>query len=185
MKGKLIATTLLAAPLMVGFIATTRIPLEPTSTLWVEGGSTVRGWKCTAKKLDAQVVGDPAASIADLVSGANVTIPVEQLDCGNGKMNEHMQKALQADKNPEIQFVMNSYDVSGSTATLKGSLKIAGTTKPIEIPATVSEQGKDVHVKASKQINMKDWGVKPPSLMMGTMKVKEIVTVGFDVAVKR
>jgi hypothetical protein len=39
-------------------------------------------------------------------------------------------------------------------------------------------------VKASKVINMKEWGVKPPSLMMGTMKVKENVTVGFDVALK-
>lgn len=184
MKGKLIATTLLALPL-VGFVATTRIPLEPTSTVWVEGGSTVRGWKCTAKQIDAQVVGDPAAGVAELVTGATVVIPVEQLDCGNGKMNEHMRKALQADKNPELEFALNSYDVTGSAATLKGTLKIAGTTKPIEIPATLSEQGKEVRVKASKQINMKDWGVKPPSLMLGTMKVKEVVTLGIDVAVKR
>jgi hypothetical protein len=32
---------------------------------------------------------------------------------------------------------------------------------------------------------MKDWGVKPPSLMLGTMKVKEMVTINFDVTFKR
>ncbi|HEX6558421.1 MAG TPA: YceI family protein [Longimicrobiales bacterium] len=184
MKGKLIAMTLLTVPL-VGFVVTTRIPLEPTSTVWVEGGSTVRGWKCTAKTIDAQLTGDPAASVAQLVTGATVVIPVEQLDCGNGKMNEHMRKALQADKNPNLAFSLDSYEVSGTTATLKGSLEIAGTTRAIEIPATISEQGKEVRVKASKQINMKEWGVKPPSLMLGTMKVKEVVTLGIDVGVKR
>jgi polyisoprenoid-binding protein YceI len=183
-KAKLFATTLLAAPLMVGFMTSTRLPLEPSSTLWVEGTSTVKSFKCTAKKLDAQVVADPAASVAQMVEGANVVIPVEQLDCGNGTMNEHMRKALQADKAPTIEFALASYDLNAGNATLKGTLKIAGTTRPIEIPAVVTEAGKEIRVKASKVINMKEWGVKPPSLMMGTMKVKENVTVGFDVAIK-
>jgi hypothetical protein len=34
-------------------------------------------------------------------------------------------------------------------------------------------------------INMKEWGIKPPSLMMGTMKVKELVTINYDLTVKR
>ncbi len=31
---------------------------------------------------------------------------------------------------------------------------------------------------------MKDYGVKPPSLMLGTMKVAEKVTVHFDLLLK-
>jgi hypothetical protein len=31
---------------------------------------------------------------------------------------------------------------------------------------------------------MKDFGLKPPSLMMGTMKVDELVTVNFDVVLR-
>jgi len=182
-KRKLIATTILALPLL-GFAAA-NMTFEPGSALWVEGGSTVRSWKCTAKQIDAQVAGDATASLAQMVSGATVGIPVAQLECGNGKMNEHMRKALDAEKNPAIQFTLSSYDVNGTAATLKGTLQIAGSTKPIEIPASVTDDGKEVRVKAARQINMKEWGVKPPSLMMGTMKVKEVVTVGFDVTLKR
>ena len=183
-KAKLFATTLLAIPLL-GVVAIETLPFEPSSTLWVEGTSTVRSFKCVAKTLNADVVTTPGASVAELVSGASVVIPVAQLDCSNGKMNEHMRNALQAEKNPEIVFTLRSYALDGKAATLKGDLKIAGTTKPIEIPATVIDENALVRVKASKAINMKEWGVKPPSLMMGTMKVKELVTVGFDVAVKR
>jgi len=114
-----------------------------------------------------------------------VVIPVAQLDCGNGTMNEHMRKALKADANPSITFTLDSYALNGSAATLQGTLEMSGQKKPVEIPATISEEGNLIHVKASKPINMKEWGVKPPSLMLGTMKVKENVTVGFDVAVKR
>ena len=184
MKAKLIVTTLLAAPL-VGFAVSHTVPLEPSSKVWVEGTSTVRGFKCAAKTIDAQVVAEPGASLAQLVSGATVVIPVAQLDCGNGTMNEHMRKALKADANPSITFTLDSYALNGSAATLQGTLDMSGQKKPVEIPATISEEGNLIHVKASKPINMKEWGVKPPSLMLGTMKVKENVTVGFDVAVKR
>ena len=184
MKAKLFATTLLALPLL-GFAVIETLPFEPSSTLWVEGTSTVRNFKCVAKKLDADVATTPGAGLAELVTGASVVIPVAQLDCANGKMNEHMRNALQAEKNPQIVFTLRSYALDGKAATLKGDLKIAGTVKPIEIPATVLDEESLVHVKASKAINMKEWGVKPPSLMMGTMKVREMVTVGFDVAIKR
>lgn len=185
MKGKLIALTLIAAPL-VGFMATKTLPLEPSSTLTVEGTSTVRGWKCAAKKLDAAIVAETSADLSGFVQNAAVIIPVAQLDCGNGKMNEHMRKALLAEKNADIKFTLNSYELKGNNADLKGSLQIAGQTQPITIPATVTEEGANVvKVKAAKQIDMRQWGVKPPSLMMGTMKVKELVTVNFDVSIKR
>ena len=96
-------------------------------------------------------------------------------------MNEHMVKAL---KTRTIEFRLDSYTIDGASAVLNGKLTIGGTTRPIEIPGTVALQGSQVRVQATKQIVMSQWGVKPPSLMMGTMKVKDAVTVGFDVTLK-
>jgi polyisoprenoid-binding protein YceI len=177
--------TLVAAPLF-GFAAYTTLTLEPNSTLTIEGTSTVKGFKCSAKKLDAAINAEPGSPLAELVKGGTVVIPVEQIDCGNGTMNEHMRKALKLKENPEIVFTLASYTLTGNTAALKGTLKIAGVTKPIEIPATVIDENNGVvRVKATKPLNMTEWSVKPPSLMLGTMKVRENVTVSFDVAVKR
>ena len=162
----------------------TNISLEPASKVWVEGTSSVRGFKCNAADISSVIATSGSTDIVSLVDDAQVTIPVAKLDCGNGTMNEHMRKALKSSQSPNIEFKLNSYKVEGSAATLLGTLQIAGTTKSIEIPGTVQQEGSLVRVKASKQINMTQWGVKPPSLMMGTMKVKENVTVGFDVTLK-
>ena len=160
------------------------ISLEPTSKVWVEGTSTVRGFKCNASDIGSALVTSGSADLASIVEAAEITIPVARLDCGNATMNDHMRKALKSGQSPNIVFDLVSYTIDGSKATLLGTLKIAGTTKDIEIPGTVQQEGSLVRVKASKQINMTQWGVKPPSLMMGTMKVKENVTVGFDVTLK-
>jgi polyisoprenoid-binding protein YceI len=160
------------------------ISLEPASKVWVEGTSSVRGFKCNATDISSVIATSGSTEIVSLVDDAQVTIPVAKLDCGNGTMNEHMRKALKASQSPNIEFKLDSYKVEGTAATLLGTLQIAGTTKSIEIPGTVQQEGSLVRVKASKQINMTQWGVKPPSLMMGTMKVKENVTVGFDVTLK-
>ena len=39
-------------------------------------------------------------------------------------------------------------------------------------------------VRGTKRIDMTQWSVRPPSLMLGTMKVNPQVTVGFDVVLK-
>jgi hypothetical protein len=159
----------------------TQISLEPSSKVWVKGDSTVRGFTCNATDINSQLQIGGGSELAGLVDDALITIPVDKLDCGNPKMNEHMAKAL---KTNSIEFKLGSYTIDGGTAVLNGTLTIAGTAKPIEIAGTVAQEGSLVRVKANKQIVMSQWGVKPPSLMMGTMKVKDAVTVGFDVTLK-
>ena len=184
MKARMFAPALIAMPLMA-FVAIRMQPLEPSSTLKVEGTSTVRSWSCAAKSIESVVAVQEGAAVASLVKGATVTVPVAQLDCGNGTMNEHMRKALKADENSNIVFKLADYTLNGATADLNGELTIAGQTKPIQIPATVVEEGPAVRVKATKVIDMTQWSVKPPSLMLGTMKVRPSVTVTFDVVLKK
>jgi polyisoprenoid-binding protein YceI len=157
------------------------------SKVWVEGGSTVRSWKCEARAIAATVQTGPdgaVANLAALVSSANVTIKTAELECGNGTMNEHMRKALKANEQPTIAFTLESY-VLEPNGTLKGKLQIAGQELPVSFPATITDDGGTVRVIGKQTINMKEWGIKPPSLMMGTMKVKEMVTINYDLIVKR
>src|SRR5262245_53855040 len=135
-KTKLFSIALITFPIL-GFATFATHEFEQSSTLWVEGTSTVRNFKCVAKKLDAEIVAQPAAEIGTFVTEAKVTIPVATLDCANGKMNEHMRKALVADANPTIEFALASYVVNGQNGTLKGDLTIAGQKRTIELPATI------------------------------------------------
>jgi polyisoprenoid-binding protein YceI len=155
--------------------------LATESRLWLDGTSTARSFKCTAGKLDVVVASKPDATPSKLVQSASLVVPVSSLDCKNKTMNEHMKKALKAGANPEISWKLDSYRVTGSTIVMSGLLTIAGKTNPIEITGTGSADSNGIiRMSGSKQLKMSEYGVKPPSLMLGTMKVRDPVTVSFD-----
>ena len=68
---------------------------------------------------------------------------------------------------------------------LTGTLNIGGVQKTVTISAKATEGANGtLHVVGSHDVSMKEFGLKPPSLMMGTMKVDERVKVSFDLFLK-
>lgn len=183
---------LLALALVAAAPASTdgSLTVRPDSKLWVDGTSTVRGFSCSASSFDAQISANDAAIDAVLggtkaVTSVDVTVPVSALDCKNDTMNDHMRKALKAAEHPTISFRLNTYDLvqtgEAMRATLNGTLTMGGEEKPIAFDADVSPGGAGVlQVTGAVEVNMKEFGLKPPSLMLGTMKVRENVKVGFE-----
>ena len=184
------------APAFLGWTAASGgFTLQPESRLWIEGTSTVRGFTCKATAFDAQIEAAGAGTLSAVLTGnkavGNVAVDVQaaKLDCGNGKMNEHMLKALQVEQHPTISFRLGSYELVRSGAQtqvqLTGTLTMGGVQKPASITelATDGPNG-TLRVAGGYTVNMKDFGLKPPSLMMGTMKVNENVKVGFDLLLK-
>lgn len=186
---KAIVKSIITAGAIVGLAAVTAFTAAPRnlnlgkdSRLWIDGTSTVRSFKCTANKVDVAVIGEPTASPEAIVQSASLTVPVAQLECGNKTMNEHMRKAMKADQFQKISWTMTSYQVQGSNVIVAGKLTIAGKENPIELKGTGSAENGVIRFKGSKQFKMTEYGVKPPSLMLGTMKVGDAVTVSFDLA---
>lgn len=165
-------------------------PVEQAK-LWVSGTSTVQPFKCAAQAVDARVTGLPEGAPLTLASiatgaGGSVRLEVSALDCANGTMNDHMRNALQAKAHPQIRFEVKSYQLGptqGGRAklSLEGSLTIAGATRPARLDATATElPGGKLGVTGEYAFNMKDFGVKPPELFFGAMKVDPKVVVGFE-----
>jgi len=159
--------------------------------VWVSGTSTVQPWKCAAKSVDAPIAGLPAEplTLANVTSasGGSVHIDVAALDCANDTMNEHLRNALKAKDHPQIHFELKSYRLNpaqGGKATLAidGALTMGGATRDIHIDAVATElpAGK-VRVTGAYALDMKDYGLKPPELFFGAMKVDPKVVVGFEV----
>jgi len=175
--GALIATAAAAGAQMA---LPRNLTLSKESRLWLEGTSTVRSFKCSATKVDVAVAAETSESPASMVKTASLAVPVAQLDCGNKTMNEHMRKALKAEANPQITWKLTSYEVQGSNVVISGKLTIAGKENAIELKGTGTADNGTIRFKGSKQFKMTEYGVKPPSLMLGTMKVGDPVTVSFD-----
>jgi polyisoprenoid-binding protein YceI len=171
----------------------TTFTLLPASTLSVKGTSTVQAYECVAPQINASVSAASAINtVADLQSMETVrlTIPVAAMDCGNRTMDGHMRNALKADASPNIQFVLDSHTVrangdAAGTVQMRGRLTVAGQTKPIQMTANLTRQADGtVRVRGSHGFDMTEFGVQPPRLMMGTMRVHDPVVVEFDLALR-
>ena len=169
--------------------------LQPQSKLWIEGSSNVRDFTCTTTSFETRVQSSVPGAVSAVLSGtkavesAELTIPAATLDCKNGKMNEHMLKALKAKDNPTIGFRIATYDIAKATAGVDGKaigeLTLGGVKKTITVTAHATPDASGaLRLTGAYQLNMTDYGLTPPSLMMGTMKVNETVKIGFDMLLK-
>jgi polyisoprenoid-binding protein YceI len=173
-----------------------KLSAQGTSKLSVEGTSTVRDWKCDATTIEATVTGAgaaataPAKEVGAAAKRAQLTIPVAQLDCHNGTMNEHMRKALKANDHKAIEYRIATWELtprSDDSASVKtsGTLVMAGAEKPITVDLAAKRgTAGSWELTGSKTLKMTEWGIKPPSLMLGTMKVRDPVRIRFALELK-
>ena len=190
----LLATLVLAPATIAWTTPADTLTLQPESKLWVTGTSNVRDFECAAGAVTVDVSSAPGA-VALIASGekavtsVGVRVPAAQLDCKNGKMNSHMLKALKATEHPEIAFELTSYDLAtiatGVKVTLTGDLTLGGVKKSITMIAKAApvDDGA-LKVTGTQDIVLSDYGLKAPTLMMGTLKVQDLVQVHFDLLLK-
>jgi polyisoprenoid-binding protein YceI len=172
-----------------------RLAVGPDSKLWVEGGSNLHGWSCKASSMDAAIDVDEAflksSTVAPtLLKKVTVKVPVRSLKCGHGGMDNNLYKALKADDSAEISYILATFDVvEGAKAdsfTVKtvGALTIAGTEKPVNMDVSATRLP-DGSVKADGELPllMTDFGVKPPTALLGTLRTDNKITVKFSLLV--
>jgi len=103
---------------------------------------------------------------------------------GKDGLDKNMLKALNAEKYPTIHFVLSTAKLGiarGDTLPVSadGELTISGVKKPVTVVGNLV-RGKDgVRLEGQHAMKMTDFNVQPPKLMMGTIKVKDPLTVFF------
>lgn len=170
-----------------------RLVAAPESKLLVEGGSNLHDWHCQANAIDAQIEADEAilksAPAPANLKKVSVKVPVRSIKCGSGKMEDNLYKALKADDAPQISYILGTFDVqpgAGDSYTLKtvGSLSIAGTEKSVNMDVT-TKRLPDGTLRAEGELPllMTDFGVKPPTALLGTLRTNNEVKVKFELVV--
>ena len=193
MRIPLIGIVVVAAAAMTANAQSARATLAPASKVWIEGTSNVHDWKSEASVVNAEIELDAAglaAAPAKLVKKVTVTIPVKSLKSGHGKMDENLQKALKADKNPDIVYQLTSIealageDKDAFTLRAAGTLSLAGVENAVtmDIAATRQSDG-TIKAIATVPLRMTAFGVKPPTAMLGTIRCGDEVKVKFALVV--
>jgi polyisoprenoid-binding protein YceI len=189
LTNKLLKPSLLALVLMfsIGAFAQVKYNSKNGLNLVVSGTSTLHDWdmKSSQGSFDASFTFNAAGAVT-AITGLSFTTPANALKSGKDAMDKNAYKALKLDKNPNISFTAATATITAATATdftvkAIGKLNIAGAPVDAEIIATGKiNADKSITVTGTKKISMKDYGMTPPSFMMGTIKTGNDVTLKFD-----
>ena len=186
------AIALMATTLTAQSGSAVRLQLAPGSQLAFDGTSTMHGFSCTTKTMQAYIDVDPAYQTANLstlahpIVAVQVVIPVKSLSCG-GEIESNMLKTLNATKYPYVIYKLSTYDMAGGSASAagfvaatQGRLTISGKDNDIAMSINAT-RGSDGMVTAAgaQTIKMTDFGVKPPTFFLGSLRVGNELKVKF------
>lgn len=99
-------------------------------------------------------------------------------------MNNKTWKALKKDKYPEIRFTLEPGDPTvpaNKKSLIEGELTVAGKTDKIKLPVQISLQNEKLNVKGKVALKMSDFGIDPPTAMMGAMKTGDEVVIKYNI----
>lgn len=172
------------------------VTLGAGSELWIEGKSTVHDWHSktstlgfTLKRDAAQSDPADAAAIESWLRGGglrglDLVVPLATMRSGKAALDKNMLKALSAEKHPTIRFMLSGSQLGtarGDTlpVTADGELTVSGETRPVRVTGRLIRSDKGVLLEGTHAMKMTDHKVQPPKLMMGTLKVRDPITVFF------
>lgn len=172
----------------------------PESKLFLEGETNVSDFECICTGVDnfpplfleVEPINDNSQFIFD---DARLDIKTKNLDCGHKVMNSDLYDALQAHKHPFISIELEKaslftkathlHNNQWALASSKAILTIAGTSRPINLRVNTCKLDNNTYRFISKYaVNMTDFGIAPPTAMLGMIKVKNQIVINFDLHVE-
>lgn len=154
----------------------------------VNGTSTLHDWTSDATNVRVSMDADMNKPATERISRAYVQVPVKGIKSSKGStMDGKTWDALKYKKHPEVTFAferLTSWNANGAL-TAVGKLTIAGKTRTETIQANVKSVGNGSYLlSGSKTIKMTDFGMDPPTALLGTIKTGDEVTIKFDIRYK-
>jgi len=179
-----IGAGLLAIAMAFAMPAAAQVYSSSATTAIVKGTSTLHDWDMTSSSGKTQATFSIANGEIKGISALSFTVAAESLKSSRSGLDKNAYKALETKKHKDIAFKMSSGTVTkgaeGYTVKAKGTLTVAGNSKPLDITAiAVLEADGSISVNGSVMFAMTTYGVKPPTVMMGTIKTGDEITITY------
>lgn len=170
---------------LAGVAAADRFVPATGSVIRIEGTSTLHEWKMEGSTINGSIAAPPIDQWTnETASRVSVEIPVTSIKSEHAKMDKLMADALKAGANSTIRYELTTAVLTqpGTTFLLKtrGKLSIAGVTRDVDMQITGARDSSGAYVLTGQlPIRMSDYGIKPPTAMMGTIRTGNDVKVTF------
>jgi hypothetical protein len=172
-------------------LAQTKAPLAiDTARVSIAGTSNIHEYTATTTKVRvarvalAPAVAGPAFWDEIVKPGAiealDVVVAAGTLSSPKEGLDKNMHKALKVDQFPEIAFRLTRLEPAAGGLTAVGKLRIAGVERDVALLLTTERRDNTLVVKGRLPLLMTDYGIKPPTALLGMLKTDPKVTVTFE-----
>lgn len=174
-----------------------KIRILEKSKLYLEGRSNVNEFTCACAQdfgiLQTSFEVDHETNVV-FFPQATLKIKTAGLDCGHRIMNRDLQKTLQVGDHPYIEVDLNRVllNVNRKELTQYWTHLIAETCMTlvnkrcnIKMPVQARRVGpKTYQFRSFQEIRLSDFGIEPPTAMLGVIKVADTFVIYFDLFIE-
>lgn len=163
----------------------TTVQISPMSTLCVEGKTNVNEFNCD---FDVATINSKIpvtySSKGESVNFSNATLILNNdcFDCGSKGINKDFNKLLKTESHPQIILTLNNlYLKTHHENTVEASvcIKMAGVEKQYNVPVELNQKD-NLDVRGQMLLKISDFNLEPPQKMLGLIKVKNTITINFN-----
>lgn len=159
--------------------------IPASSTMIIQGTSSMHDWEEKVDKFEVHLTLKLKDKEIASIEKANFVCKAASISSESSIMTNKTLEALKAEKFPEITFKLVSVDKLTSqggtfSGTASGDITLAGVTKRISVSFTGTNANNKITLKGSKIVSLKDYNIKPPTAMLGTLKTGDQVTISFN-----
>jgi len=153
------------------------------SSITILGTTNVHDYETKVTQINAEVVLSGTSQVQSMV----LSIPVKSIRSKEKLMDTKTYEAFNSETYPTISFKMtevNSFQLTNTDVlvSVTGNLTMNGTTKKITLKPTGKVIKPGVYeFKGAMALKMTDFKMKPPTAMMGMMKVGDGITLKYSV----
>jgi hypothetical protein len=125
-------------------------------------------------------------------SDANMDVPVTSFDCKNRMMNNDLHESLGGQANPtikinllEARMMHNAQNESNGKLYTQVEITINGKTKITDVTVGYNQINPySFLISGSKDMLMSEFGIDPPSPMLGMVRVNNKVSINFHLFIE-
>ncbi len=163
--------------------------ISSKSSMTISGTSSMHDWESVCEKMSGTATFEFVENELKSAKNASLSMKVEDIESGKSLMDSKTYDAFKYESYPMIKggFSAANIQKSGSKYLIKGQayLEMAGKKKNVDLSAECSVSETEVTCIGKQSIDMTEYDMKPPTAMMGTIKVGKDVEVEMKLVFKR
>lgn len=135
---------------------------------------------------------DCAAALRALaVRRLHLEFPLVSFHSGIPGLDPNLRHVLRAKEFPAITFDLDGFEVEGGASTdgtatvlAKGRLEVAGKVQAVQLTVSVRGVGNELHLTGRCDLLMTQFGITPPTALLGTLKTSDQIQIEYGLAVR-